>query len=113
MDLANTSNLEILEKYIENKINQLFDVLPPNPDIKIQKMIYEYTVYELYQGTIQTAIDIINDLTSLNTQNMSVKDKAYRKQIFDIFFADHRKLFVGIIMIIFSFILYFIDGASI
>ncbi len=111
MDI-DTSNLVKLEKYIENKINQIFDVLPPNPDIKIPKMIYEYTTYELYQGTIQTAVDIINDLSILNAERKYMQNKQITERLLQIFFSNERKLFVGIMLVILSFILYFIDGAS-
>lgn len=111
-----TSNFTNIEKYIEEnvekKINQLFDVLPQNPNIKVPKMIYEYTIHELYTGTIQTVIDIINETTSLNAEKNYISNKIYRQRLYEIFFKDNRKIFVGILLILFSFILYFIDGSA-
>jgi hypothetical protein len=111
-----TSNFVDIEKYIEKnvekKINQLFDVLPQDVSVKTPKMIYDYTVYELYSGTIQTIIDIINDTTELYSEKSYIDNKTYRKNLFNIFFKDDRKIFVGITLVIFSFILYFIDGAE-
>lgn len=111
--MDHTSNLQNLEKYIENKINQILDVLPPNPNIKIEKMIYEYTAFELYESTIQTAIDIINDLSALNVERKYMQNKQLTTRLMQIFLAPERKLFVGIILVVLSFILYFIDGASV
>jgi len=112
-----TSNFSHIDKYIElnieKKINQLLESLPSNVDphtFTTPKMIYEYTVLELYQGTIQTVIDIINDLTVLSITKLT--GKAYRKQLFNIFLSEDRKIFVGIILVLLSFILYFIDGAE-
>lgn len=103
-----------IEENIEKKINQLFDVLPTSPNIQIPKMIHQYTIYELYTGTIQTVIDIINDMTALtaNKKYMSYASQEYRKQVFDIFFRENRKIFIGIMLVVLSFILYFIDGAD-
>jgi hypothetical protein len=112
-----TSNLDInvekyIEKNIENKINQLFDVMPKQTDIKAPKMIYEYTIGELYSGTILTVVDIINELTALNSERKYVSSSDYRQKLFNIFFKNDRKLFIGIVLVILSFILYFIDGAQ-
>jgi hypothetical protein len=112
-----TSNLDInvekyIEKNIENKINQLFDVIPKQTDIKAPKMIYEYTIGELYSGTIHTVVDIINELTTLNAERKYVSSGDYRQRMFNIFFKNDRKIFIGIVLVILSFILYFIDGAQ-
>lgn len=113
----NTSNIVDIDKYIEQniekKINQLLDVLPQNVDIKTPKMIHEYTIGELYTGTIQTVIDIINEFTSLNAERKYLSSKEYGKRIFDIFLQNDRKIFVGIVLVILSFILYFIDSAEV
>jgi hypothetical protein len=111
-----SSNFTDIEKYIETniekKINQLFDVLPSADNISMPKMIYQYTVYELYSGTIQTVIDIMNEITALYANKKYINAKEYRVQLLNIFMKDNRKLFIGIMLVILSFILYFIDGAE-
>jgi len=102
-----------IEKNIENKINQLFDVLPKYPDINTPKMIYDYTISELYTGTLQTSIDILNDFTKLMAEKKYISAKVYRERFISIFLQDGRKLFVGIMLVLLSFIMYFIDGSSI
>ena len=114
---ANSSNLDIniekyIEKNIENKINQLFEVLPKSVDDKTPKMIYEYTIGELYTGTIQTIIDIINEITSLNAERKYIASQEFRQKLFNIFLQKDRKIFIGIVLVILSFILYFIDSAQ-
>ena len=112
-----TSNIQYIDKYIESniekKINQLFDILPQADNVKIPKMIHEYTIYELYQGTIQTAIDVLNDLTALYAERNYIDAKVYRKKLVDIFLSNGRTIYIGIILVILSFILYFIDGSSV
>ena len=100
-----------IEKSVENKINQFFDVLPNVDNVKIPKMVFDYTLSEIYNKTIKTTIDIINDILHLlsykNNENNIIRE------IYQILMKNDRKFFVGIIFIIFSFILYFIDGADV
>lgn len=104
---------QYIEKNIEKKINQLFEVLPPSPQgVKVPKMIYDYTVYELYEETIQNIINIINDFASLYSQRNYMDGVGYRKRMIEIFLAPERRISVGIFLVIMSFIIYFIDSAD-
>ena len=69
-------------------------------------MIHEYTLSELYTGTIQTVIDIINEFTALNADRKYISGQVYRERLFKIIFKDDRKIFLGIVLVILSFILY-------
>ena len=107
-----------INKYIENIIENKFSTLVKELNIKNEtnnnKMIYEYTLHELYQNTIQSIIDMINDLSeffSINHKNKT--NNEYRTELFNIFLSDKRKLYSGIILIILSLIIYFVDGVSI
>mgnify|MGYP001284817396 FL=1 len=117
MDISN-SNLtdnnikNYIEKDIERKINQLLESLPQNVDIKNSKIIHQLTINELYKNTIQTIIDVINDVSVFVSYNMDLSKIENRKVIFEIFFRKERRIYVGIILIILSFILYFIDSSS-
>lgn len=107
-----------INKYIENIIENKFSTLVKELNIKNEtnnnKMIYEYTLHELYQNTIQSIIDMINDLSeffSINHKNKT--NNEYRTELFNIFLSDKRKLYSGIILITLSLIIYFVDGVSI
>ena len=105
---------EYIEKQIENKLKDLLSTLPDKvPKDYYNKPIYEYTVGEIYKNTLQTSIDILNDLTNYYTNKEYTAEKSYSQIIFDIFLKDNRKVYVGIMLIILSFVIYFIDGASI
>lgn len=119
-DTVLTSNLNIhnitkiedfVEQKIENKINQLLKTLPDNY-IREEKPIYNFTINELYKGTIQTLIDIINDIIALIADKDFITNQMYRERFLNIFLDNKRRIFIGIILVFFSFILYFIDGAS-
>jgi len=118
-DSVNTSNLasidfdKIIEKKIENKFNQVMDILPSPENINIPKSIPDYTISDIYNGIIQTIIDVINEMSELMSERKYMSNKEYREKIFSIFLNQKRRYFLGIILIIISFILYFIDGSSV
>lgn len=103
---------KLIEETIEVKINKILEIIPLSTDINTTKYIYDYTVIELYNKTLQTVINIINDFSSLFSERKYLGTQEYRKKLFTILFQDERKMFVGIIFVILSFILYFIDGAN-
>jgi hypothetical protein len=102
-----------IEKQIENKLNNLMETLPDKlPDKDLKKNAYNLTIRELYKNTLQTIIDIINDVIELNNSKITDVNYYITKVIY-ILTEDDRKLYVGIILVILSFIIYFIDGASV
>jgi hypothetical protein len=71
--------------------------------------ITKLNIGDIYKNTLQTIIDIINDLTFLfNDDNF----KNFN-QIIEIIFKNDRMFYIGVIFIILSFVIYFIDGVSI
>lgn len=115
-EYLNTSNIgqinKLIEESIEKKFNQLIDVLPHGKEADLPKKVKDLTVGELYNGTIQTLIDIINELSSVMSERKYMSNQAYRENIIAIFTKKERKLFVGIVLVILSFVLYFIDGSD-
>ena len=132
-NMISTSNITHIEKYIENniekKINQLLSVINfdnsnisnnisdvsnvPNMSNIDTKYYNNYTLHELYKGTIQSIIDIINDVVELLSDRTYISYHVFRVRLFNIFLRNDRKFFIGIILILLSFIIYFIDGSSI
>jgi hypothetical protein len=105
---------KIIETTIETKFNQLLDSIPKfinKEERKDKDDFFNISMIDIYKNTIQTIIDIINETTHLldisnNYQNI------YQK-ILKILFKNERMFYIGIILILLSFIIYFIDGASI
>lgn len=110
----NTNIEKYIEKQIELKLNSLLktlpDTIPKNQNIK---PIYNLTIKELYKNTLQTLIDIINDVVDVYSKKDYINNNNYIFILYNIFTKDNRKIYVGIMLIILSFIIYFIDGASI
>ena len=90
--------------------------MPDNKiDRKESKNPYNLTINELYKNTLQTVIDIINDIIELNNKVSQEPNDInyYITKVIYILTDNDRKLYVGIILIILSFVIYFIDGASV
>jgi translation initiation factor 2 beta subunit (eIF-2beta)/eIF-5 len=103
------NNILEIDKYIEEKIekklNNLLETLP-DKDIKAQVPVYNFTILQIYKKTIQTIIDIINEITELYTNDQEVN----MKKIYEIALIEDRKIYVGIFLVFLAFIVYFIDG---
>jgi len=117
MDFLNSSNVEkYIEEKIEHKINNILDILPQNTKNIVSlspKLFSEYSLYEVYNGVLRTTIDIINEVIALVSKRNYVNQSSYYSELFMIFFKTERRFYIGIIMVIISFILYFLDGTSV
>jgi len=102
-----------IEKQIEIKLNSLLETLPDKipPNMKI-KPIYNLTIKELYKNTLQTLIDIINDIVEVYSKKDYINNNNYIYILLNIFTKENRNIYVGIMIVILSFIVYFIDGVS-
>ena len=69
--------------------------------------LLDLSIGKIYENTIQTIIDIINEMTYVSYDN-----KNYYNQFINIINKNDRLFYVGIILIILSFVIYFIDGVS-
>ena len=70
--------------------------------------ITELNINNIYKNTIQTIIDIINEVIIVIDNN----DKNFYQNLLNIFYKEERQFYIGIIFILLSFVIYFIDGVS-
>ena len=108
-------NKKFIEGEIENKFNQLLTNLPNiiKSDFKKDETdFFNFSIVDIYHNTLQTIIDIINDIIRI-LDNSDGDINNYLKAILMVFFNESRMFYVGIIFIILSFVIYFIDGATI
>lgn len=116
-DINDTKDMSDIDKYIEKhieiKLNNLLETLPNTvpKDLNI-KPIYNLTIKELYKNTLQSLIDIINDVIDAYNKKEYINTNNYIFILINIFTKDNRKIYVGIMIVILSFIMYFIDSAS-
>lgn len=107
------SENKIIEEAIEKKFNQLLEKMPniiKTDNKKDEDDFFNFSIIELYNNTMKTMIDIINDVIRILDNN---NKESYFRNIFQIFFSENRMFYIGIILIILSFVIYFIDGATI
>ena len=70
--------------------------------------ITQLNIGDIYKNTIQPIINIINEVVIYYDINANNKSSLY-----DIFFKNDRMFYIGVILVILSFVIYFIDGVSI
>jgi hypothetical protein len=70
--------------------------------------IADLNIGVIYKNTMQTTIDIINDIVLL----FDNPSKNIYTDLKNVLFKKERQFYVGIIFIILSFVIYFIDGVS-
>ena len=114
-----SSNINDVNKYIEttieNKMNDLIQSLKihnnnSNTDKPLNKNdLTNFTISDIYKNTIQTIIDIINEIMII-IDNSSFNNNYNYYNIIYVFFKENRMFYIGIILIILSFVIYFIDN---
>ena len=111
---AETDIEKYIEKQIEIKLNSLLETLPEKIPKGVQiKPVYNLTIKELYKNTLQTLIDIITDIVDVYSKKDYVNSNNYIYILLSIFMKDERKIYVGIMLVVLSFIVYFVDGVSV
>jgi hypothetical protein len=110
-------NDPFLQKNAIDKINQFLQRYPStqaNPDYNEDavKPWTDLTVKTIYNKTIRTLIDVINDISDAISQSEIDGSVATRRKVVDAFFKKDRRVYVGILFIFLSFVLYFIDSAA-
>lgn len=97
------------------KINEFLHKYPDTKEAKEDDKTTTWTelsVKELYKRCIQTAIDIINDISDILSNKSTTDNTSFRRLIFYAFTKPERRLYLGFWLIFISFILYFIDSAT-
>ena len=72
--------------------------------------ITELNISNIYKNTIQTIIDIINEIIIINDTYKNYN--SFYENLKKIIFKEERQFYIGIIFILLSFVIYFIDGVS-
>jgi hypothetical protein len=72
----------------------------------------DISVRQVFINSIQTAIDIINDISKLVSEQPFISSADYRRGLFEAFARPERRTYVGLWLIFLSFVLYFIDSTA-
>lgn len=103
-----------METIITNKVNKFLQLYPTTIplDKRPNTPIHLISIKELYKRTISTMIDILDDVSTAISNKDVMSNTEFRRSIFYAFTRADRRLYVGISLIILSFILYFVDSAA-
>lgn len=74
--------------------------------------VMDMPLREIVRRTLQTAVDILNDITGVVGEMSVMSGTELRRKLFAAFTAPQRRLYVGIWLVVLSFVLYFIDSAA-
>lgn len=102
------------EKELIDKINTFLNLYPKSitKDKDPNAKFYQLSIKELFRRFLQTAIDILNDISKLITKKEYISNTTFRRELFKVFTEKERRIYVGLWIIFFAFILYFIDSAT-
>ena len=102
------------QEKIVAKIQEFLDkypsIIPPEKDPNTPWV--KLPVQEIYKRTLQTAIDVIKDVSVILTQRDVMSNASFRRRMVTAFTREDRRLYIGIWLIFISFVLYFIDSAA-
>lgn len=101
------------DKVVE-KIQKFLDTYPNTipMDKRANAPYFRLSLQEVYRRSLQTAIDIVKDISVLLTNKDKIGSLAFRRSLFEAFTKKERRFYVGIWLVVLSFILYFIDSAA-
>jgi hypothetical protein len=110
-------NDPFLQKNAIDKVNEFLSRYPktqisPDYNENTTQPWTDLPVKTLYTNTIRTLIDIINEVSDSISQNEVDGSVATRRKIVQSLFKKERRIYVGLIFIFLSFVLYFIDSAA-
>jgi len=105
LNYTDYEKLKISEQY--NKLyNKIYEVNKQNVESHENKKIYNLSIYQLLQNSIQVYIDILHDLSIFFSDDN--KEKSINKLGY-IFIKNDNLLYVGILILFISFLLWLID----
>ena len=101
------------QKMVE-KIQEFLDkyptIVPPEKDPSTPWVKLPLQV--IYKRTLQTAIDVIQDVSSILSQKEFLSNASFRRKLVVAFTREDRRLYIGIWFVFLSFVIYFIDSAA-
>lgn len=96
------------------KINRFMNDFPNAvpPDLRPDATLGELSLVTIYRRTIQTLVDIVEDVAAAVTHSQYTDAASTRRTLVHVFLREDRRMYVGITIILLSIVLYFIDSAA-
>lgn len=77
-----------------------------------KKDFSKLTTEQVYNNTIKTVVAITNDFGELISEKDTLSNTEFRRKLLGMFLLEDRRMYVGIVLILLSFIIYFIDTSA-
>jgi hypothetical protein len=77
-----------------------------------KKEFSKLTTEQVYNNTIKTVVAITNDFGELISEKEMLSNTEFRRKLLGMFLLEDRRMYVGIVLILLSFIIYFIDTSA-
>ena len=105
-DVRAEENVEVMKEFLK----EFPKSIPADKNPK--STIMDLSVREVLSRTVGTAVDIVEDISKLVSERHQMSSTQLRRSLLLLFTEPSRRLFVGIWLVVISFILYFIDSAA-
>lgn len=76
------------------------------------KSVPDMTLRSIYRKTLQTAIDIIKEIGDILTDKQYISQTVFQRRMVGVFTKPERRLYVGLWLVFFAFVFYFIDSTA-
>lgn len=94
------------------RVNTFLDTYPTFSEGSEEETLPDMSLRTFVSKTVQTMIDMIHDISLLVSSRSSMGNVTFRREVFKVVTEPSRRVFVGVWLVFFSFVLYFIDSAA-
>jgi hypothetical protein len=105
-----TNNTQAIEAKINTFLEKYPSIIPP--DKNPETPFYLLSLKAVFNRTILVAIDIINDVADVLSQQSVLGSTVTRRKIVEAFTKPERRVYFGIWLIFFAVVFFFLDGSS-
>lgn len=105
-----TNNTVALESKINSFLEKYPSIVPPdkNPNTPF----YLLSMKAVFQRTVLVAVDIVNDIADILSQQNALGSTVVRRKVVEAFTKPERRVYFGIWLIFFAVVFFFLDGSS-
>lgn len=99
---------------VEHKINDFLKKYPTviPPDTRTDTPFFQLSLKEVFRRTILVGIDVVNDISSIVSSYDTDGPVVTRRRLFEVFTRQERRLYIGLWLLFFAVVFFFIDGSS-
>ena len=104
----------IHRQQMEQKINEFLSKYPSvvPSDKRMDTPFLQLSLKEVFRRTIIVGIDVVNDISLIVSNYDTDGPIVTRRRLFEVFTHPERRLYIGVWLIFFAIVFFFIDGSS-